>query len=232
MTLDDLWAQLESDLTWRRDELRLLSNGVARLSYETDRDRARRAQLVMLYAHTEGFCKVALSMYIRAINDLALKSQEVAEGILATAFGDVFHAIKHGDPKGKVFTNPLPDDEGLYIFCRQRDFVAGLDALLARPVSVPDDAVDTESNLNSKVLRRNMYKLGFPINIFESYDADLNELVYRRHGIAHGIDIDLVRKDLYERLQTASFQFMDELTLSVVGAVERSDYLRKSAPAA
>jgi hypothetical protein len=212
--------------------MRLLSNSVASLAREADRDLARRAQLVMLYAHTEGFSKVALSTYVRAINDLGLKSREVADGIGASALVDVFHAITYGDPKGKVFKNTLPEDGGLHIFSRQCEFVAGIDNFLSRPVKVPDEAIDTESNLNSKVLRRNLFRLGFPVGSFASYERDLDELVNRRHSIAHGVDLNSVRRDLYERLQRAAFHFMDELTLAIVGSVESSAYLRSSAPAA
>jgi hypothetical protein len=228
MTLDDIWGQLESDLSWRQEELRLLSNSISGRAREADRDRLRRAQIVMLYAHAEGFCKVALSTYIRAINDLRLKGTEVSDFIVALSFSDVFHAIAYGDPKGKVFNDPLPDDAGLHTFGRRRDFIAAMQRLMARPVIVPDDAVDTESNLNSKVLRRNLYRLGFSVQTFAQYDGDLDELVYRRHSIAHGIDLNPIRKDLYEKLERVAFQFMDELVLSIVDSIETSGYLRAS----
>jgi hypothetical protein len=231
MTLDDLWAQLESDLKWRQDELRLLSNSIASIGRASDQDRARRAQFVMLYAHTEGFSKVALSTYVRAINDLQLAVKTVSEYVVASAFADVFHAVRHGDPKGKVFKLPLPEDEGLKVFCRQCEFISDIEALLSRPVNVPDSAVDTESNLNSKVLRRNLYRLGFPANKFEAYESDLDELVYRRHSIAHGIDFDPVRRDLYLRLEKNAFGFMDDLSLSIIDATEQSAFLKKTVPA-
>jgi hypothetical protein len=232
MKVGDIWAQLESDLDWRHEEMRLLSNSVATLTREADRDLARRAQLVMLYAHIEGFSKVALSTYVRAINDLGLKCRDVNENIVASAFVDIFHGVRFGDPKGKVFKRVLPEDAGLHIFSRQCEFVAEVGSLMNRAVSVPDGAVDTESNLDSKVLRRNLFRLGFPVGRFASYEEDLDELVYRRHSIAHGDDFNPVRRDLYERLQRAAFHFMDELTLSIVESVESSEYLRKPVPAA
>lgn len=226
MTLDDIWAQLEFDLSRRQDEVRLLANSTRNLSRVGDQDRARRAQVVMLYAHLEGFSKVALSTYLKAINDLNLKSQDTVEAISACAFGDVFHAITYGDQKGKVFKKSLPADQGLSIFSRRCEFMAEIQNLLSRPINIPDDAVDTESNLTSKVLRRNLFRIGFPPNKFALYDNDLDELVYRRHNIAHGVDLTPVRKDLYERLQRMAFNFMDELTLAIVTAVEKSEYLR------
>lgn len=226
MKLDDIWAQLEYELFWRQEEIRLLSNTVGALARDADKDRVRRAQLVMLYAHTEGFSKIALSTYVKAINDLQLQCADVVPCIAASAFHDVFHAIRYGDPKGKVFNESLPHDEALHVFSRQRDFIAKVDSLLRRQVNVPDEAVDTESNLNSKVLRRNLFRLGFPLDRFADYESNLNELVYRRHGIAHGVDINAIPKGAYEKLQKAAFNFMDELTLSIVDAIETSQYLR------
>jgi HEPN superfamily RiboL-PSP-like protein len=231
MNLNEIWAQLEDDLGWRQDEVRLLSNSLSGLTREKDRDRARRAQLVMLYAHVEGYSKIALSTYLKAINDLTLDTQDAAEAIAASALADVFHALTHGDPKGKIFKKPLLQDQGLRTFSRQCEFIGDVKNFLNRPVNVPDEAVDTESNLNSKVLRRNLFRLGFAPDLLTSYDDDLNELVYRRHGIAHGIDIDPVGKDIYDRLKRAAFQLMDELTLLIVQAVEASEFLRKGAPA-
>src|SRR5579863_880341 len=91
---------------------------------------------------------------------------------------------------------------------------------------------DTESNLSSKVLRRNRYRLGFPVDKFASYETALDELVHRRHEIAHGFDLNPVARALYEKLQRAAFGFMEDLPLSIVAAVEASEYLRRPMPAA
>jgi hypothetical protein len=231
MNLDDIWAQLETDLSWRQQEIRLLSNSLSGLTREADRDRARRAQLVMLYAHIEGFSKVALLTYIKAINDERLKSRQLIESLVASSFEDVFHALKYGDIKGKVFSAPLPADEYLHVFCRRRDFIAELENLLNRQAQLPEEVVDTESNLSSKVLRRNLFRLGFPVDMFLNYEENLNVLAYRRHNIAHGVDPSPVASGLYEKLQKAAFQFMDELTLNIVAAIETSRYLRNATEA-
>lgn len=231
MNLDDIWAQLETDLSWRQEEIRLLSNSLSGLTRETDRERARRAQLVMLYAHIEGFSKVALLTYVKAINDQGLKSRELTESLVASSFEDVFHALKYGDSKGKVFATPLPTDEHLHIFCRRRDLIVELENLLNRRAQLEDDVVDTESNLNSKVLRRNLFRLGFPVDMLLDYEEDLNTLANRRHNIAHGVDPSPVKSRVYEELQKAAFQFMDELTLNIVGAIETSRYLRTAVSA-
>jgi hypothetical protein len=229
MTIEDTWAQLELDLSWRQEEMRVLSNALAGLTRKEDRERARRSHLVMLYAHVEGYSKVALATYVRAINDLELNCQQLEASLVACAFEDVFHALEYGDPKGKVFKNPLPNDASLNIFSRRREFIAELQGLLERRAHVPGSTVDTEGNLNPKTLRRNLYRLGFPADIFQAYERDLYELVNRRHDIAHGLDVNPIRETTFEKLQRVAFHFMDELTLLIVEAIEGSSYLKKPA---
>jgi hypothetical protein len=118
------------------------------------------------------------------------------------------------------------------VFSRRCEFISDIQALLSRPVSVPDTAVDTESNLSSKVLRRNLYRLGFPPNKFEKYEGDLDELAYRRHNIAHGVNDDPIRRDLYVRLERNAVGFMEELVFSIIDSTEQSSFLKKLIPAA
>src|SRR5580704_7509732 len=118
MTIDAVWAQLEQELSWRHDEIRLLSNTRNALRRESERDQFRRAQLVMLYAHAEGFCKIAFLIYIKAINDSGVACSTVNDELVASAFSDLFHALEFGDAKGKVFTSPLPTDPKLHVASR------------------------------------------------------------------------------------------------------------------
>jgi hypothetical protein len=115
------------------------------------------------------------------------------------------------------------------MFARQREFFAELAQLLNRPISIPDTVVNTESNLGSLALRRNLFRLGFAANLFEHHEAALDELVNRRNNIAHGIDPSTVREVDYERLKKVTFEAMDEITLAIVGAVERQQHLRTPA---
>ena len=232
MTIDDVWAQLETDLAWRQDELRAMSNLQTTMKDEPEKGRLRRALLVMLYAHVEGFCKIAFLTYVNAINKAATSCNAATEALVAASFADVFHALTHGDPKQKVFQLPPPPDNKLTIFARQREFITELPRLLSRTLEVPDTAVNTEDNLSSQVVKRNLYRLGFPEDLLSGYHAALDELVKRRNNIAHGADSDPVRETDYERLRKAVFQAMDELALSVVAAVENARYLRIPPPSA
>jgi hypothetical protein len=230
MTVDDVWAQLEGDMAWRQSELRLLSNLQAGLRREADRGQLRRALLVMLYAHAEGFCKIAFLTYVNAVNKAGMSCSTATEPLAAAAFADVFHALTHGDPKQKVFPLPPPPDSKLTIFARQREFISELPWLLSRALQVPDTIVNTEDNLSSLVVKRNLYRLGFPEDLLSAYHGELDELVNRRNNIAHGADGQPVKETDYERLRKAVFQAMDELALSVVWAVENAKFVRTPPP--
>jgi hypothetical protein len=225
MTLDYIWAQLEQDLAWRHAEIRLLSNTQSSMRKESERDQIRRSQLVMLYAHAEGFCKLAFSVYLKAVNSRSVPCGAVSDELVASGFEAVFHAMRHGDEKGKVFSSNLPDDPKLHVAARRRDFFSEYEAMMRRPLELPEETVNTESNLSSKVLRRNLFRLGFPEKSMNEYETALDELVNRRNSIAHGDDDSVVKATDYGRLQKAVFGAMDFLALMIVDALDQARYL-------
>lgn len=230
MTIKEVWAQLEQELSWRHSEIRLLSNSRSSLRKEGDQDRFRRAQLVMLYAHTEGFCKVALLVYLNAINQKGIRRLAACDQLVASSLDGLFHALQFGDKKGKVFKSPAPSDETLLLLSRRCDFVKEFDSIMQQPLRIPEAAVSTEDNLNSTVLRKCFLKLGFPLSLMESYEANLNELVNRRNNIAHGIDDGVVRATDYDRLQRAVFGAMDLIALAITEALEQESFMKPPPP--
>jgi hypothetical protein len=230
MTIKEVWAQLEQELSWRHSEIRLLSNSRSSLRKEGDQDRFRRAQLVMLYAHAEGLCKVALLVYLNAINQKGIPRLAACDQLVASSLDGLFHALQFGDRKGKVFKSPPPADETLLLLSRRCDFVKEFDSIMQQPLRVPEAAVSTEDNLNSAVLRKCFLKLGFPLSLMESYEANLNELVNRRNNIAHGIDDGVVRATDYDRLQRAVFGAMDLIALAITEALEQESYMKPPTP--
>jgi hypothetical protein len=71
--LASIRAELESEQTWRHDEIRFLRNQLASICGNRRKMQFRRALVVMLYAHYEGFCKFALERYVRSVNDACLE---------------------------------------------------------------------------------------------------------------------------------------------------------------
>ena len=205
-------AEIEAELTWRRNELRFLSNIMLGLESADDQDRFRKALVVMLYSHFEGFCRAALTIYIRAVNRVGLEAAELAEELAASALAKAFDDLESAR-KSKIFQRPLPSDETIHRLARRADFVAEFPGLLARkPAEVPEDVIDVESNLKPVVLRKNLFRIGLAPGLFEAHDGAINQLLNRRNNVAHGTQRDGIKQGDFEALQRAVFDIMDALT--------------------
>jgi hypothetical protein len=88
MNLPDLSAQLESELAWRQDEIRFFQNRGTILLKADEQDQYRRAVVLVLYAHFEGFCKFAFDLYRTAINGEQIACSEASPAIAAAGGRD------------------------------------------------------------------------------------------------------------------------------------------------
>src|SRR5215218_4504030 len=98
MNIAQLWAQIEEDLMWRQDEIRFFQNQLETIKSEEDRDRFRRALVLLLYAHFEGFCKFALTLYA-SVNSSGITCGEATPAIAAASMSDLFRALNNPDKK-------------------------------------------------------------------------------------------------------------------------------------
>src|SRR5256885_12430645 len=119
MNLADLRAELEANQAWRRDEIRFFQNQLTWINAEEKQSQFRRALVLILYAHFEGFCKFALQAYAAEINRSGLKCKNATPQIAASAWADVFDALEDWDRKNRVFARALPHDEFLHKFARR-----------------------------------------------------------------------------------------------------------------
>lgn len=226
MNLVRLWEEIEAEQTWRTDEIRFLQNQLELIADEDDKDRFRRAVILMLYAHFEGFCKFSFDLYITAINEEGILCKDANFSIVAGSLSDLFKALRNPDSKSTVFRNSLPDDSKLHIYARNRDFIESSSEYENQVVSIPDDYVDTESNLKPVVLRKNLYKLGFPHDLFQDVEGLINKLLNFRNKIAHGAMKDGIKEEAYDELKVATFQIMNEVKSRVMKGLTDKQYLR------
>lgn len=225
MNLASLRAELEQDMKWRFDEIRYLQNIGSFVSSPEDRKRYQRSLVVMLYAHFEGFCKFSFTLYVNAVNSANITCGEANYAIAASSLHDLFTALR--DPSGKCpeFRNTLPDDTKLHRLAREREFVEKTDLFLRRPIKIPDDAIDLESNVTPKVLSKNLYQIGLPHDLFKGQTGDINKLLNYRNNIAHGEAITIGNDD-YFKLRDMVFRLMEEVTVATIQALSNQDYLR------
>jgi hypothetical protein len=226
MNIAKLWSEIEEDLTWRLDELRFFQNQLATLTSEQERERFRRALVLLLYAHFEGFSKFALSLYVNSINRSGITCADATFAIAAASLSDLFKALRNPEKKIPEFRHSLPDDMSLHRFGREREFVERTAEFGTRPVNVADDVVDTESNLKPVVLRKNLYRLGFPPDQFDEHEGSINQLLEYRNKISHGEMQSGLKRDKYEALRLAVYDVMVEVKREVMNALQNKAYLR------
>lgn len=226
MNLAQIRAELEADRAWREEEIRTLQNRVALVSDDEDLKRYRRVLVLVLYAHYEGFCKFAFTLYASAINRSGISCGEASWAIAASSLSELFRTLRNPQKKCDFFRRELPDDAKLHQFAREREFIEHASDVNGRPVSIPDEVVDTESNLTPVVLRKNLFRLGLPHDQFQSHDAAINKLLNLRNGISHGSLKEGVEKRVYEQLRTSTFAIMSGLGTGIMKALSERAYAR------
>lgn len=229
MTAADARAEMETDLAWRQEEIRFLQNQVSNLTRTEEKDRFRRSLVLLLYAHFEGYCKFALTLYVSVVNRAGICCRDANEAIAASTLADVLAALRNPSSKCNDFRRALPDDAALHLFAREREFVAQLAKFDARVVRLPDSVVNTESNLWPIVLRKNLFRLGLDLATFERVEGDISRLLNTRNTISHGQTRAGLTEPVYDALRNAAYQIMQEITVSVTEAVDRQLYRRPAA---
>jgi hypothetical protein len=226
MNAAEVRVQIEEEITWRRNELRFLANISLALDEEDDQARFRKALIVMLYSHFEGFCKAALTIYVRAINQASLKCSEASEPLVAASLSALFDDLG-GSRKSDLFRRELPDDASLHKFARQVEFVIRFPGVLDNHVVlIPEDIVDPESNLKPAVLKKNLFRLGFDPALFSEHDGAINQLLRRRNDVAHGVQIRGIEAADFMPLQQTVFGIMDGIAALVSAAIEKGLFRR------
>lgn len=103
MNLASLRAEIEADRAWREEEIRELQNRGSAIKEEEESKRYRRALVLLLYAHYEGFCKFALALYATAINSSGILCGEASYPIAAASMSDVFRNLRNPQKKCDLF---------------------------------------------------------------------------------------------------------------------------------
>lgn len=203
MTINELREEMESELTWRTDELRMLKNNLEYISKIIDKEKYRKSLLVMLYSHFEGFSKICFLIYIKFINSKNLKRINLKDKpeLIASCMNDIFKYYDDKDRKNKFFNRTLPDDKAVHSVYRRVDLINGFKTYLDDIVIIDDNVINTESNLKSFVLSKNFYMVGIDYAIFKEYNVDIDKLVNLRNSIAHGSEKTGIKEEVYNKLE-------------------------------
>lgn len=219
-----LRAVLEGELSWRQIEVKDIRNLISGDTGDLAPAQSyKRALIVMLYAHLEGFVRAALEEYAKTIND-ALVSVELAKKQLSAAcLEDDFKQYR------KTEEGDLTDVSGVKArqVARDADLIEAIIQMRGRTVKLDVSKVcSTDSNLTPTVLRRNLARLALDDVKFKGFVDTLDGLLKRRNAIAHGENLQIKSDVNLAKLEADIFRLCDRLMIAIYEAVRDESYKR------
>lgn len=210
-SIDELEEFVGSDYAWRRKELTNLRN-LALSSKKHNQEILLRSAVPILYAHWEGIVKQISIAMLQYLVSKGFKYNELKPTFLAYAVLE-----KHqGQFPSKNNFSALAD-----LFCEGEP---GLNRLSSIQIN-PTRYIDTQSNLNSTVLKDITKKIGIDYSLFELKENLIDEsFVALRNKICHGERAQITPEEfnyLYEEVISLINIFKN----AVLNCVHQKTYL-------
>jgi hypothetical protein len=212
-TTERLNELILDDLAWRKQEIAAFDGQVAR-SKGIARTALLRASAALLYAHWEGFVKHSSYLYANYLATLRLPQNGVRNEIVA--FGLRSHFKRMESAK------------------RITDFVTFVEEFRAAELSRlrimgDKEAIDTQSNLSSRVLEDllNTFGISYAPYVPDADLIDLNLLVLR-NAIAHGELVELAEPE-WSDLRRGVVSLLDRVAGDVLDHAVQRRYLSGAA---
>ena len=204
--------EIEKDLDWRVAEMATLKLLIQRSSTNSRTKQVLlRAAWALLYAHYEGFCKFALSVYYDALVTTEVKICDLPDTTQAYALS----------LKIKQMRNLPPLD---FLMAIKNFDVETLRAEASFPT------VDTKSNLMPSLLKELIVDADLPLYEIDLHSQVLATLVRRRNKIAHG-ERDLIPEpDYYFDYENVVTKIMYALACAISDKLDELNAVAKSAP--
>ena len=198
------FEKIELDFDSREEELATLRNLLAN-KHLADKQKMVlfRAGWALLYAHFEGFCKFALTVYFDALKSFRAKYSEFNPKIQAFALTEELRKIR--------------ELSSVELLSAMRSFERDT---LDQPVDFPE--VNIKSNLRSVVLTNLLEDADLEIKSLLTHNHALNTLVNRRNKISHG-EWDIIQGyDYYIHHEEAVKDIMIDLALAIDQKISRT----------
>ncbi len=227
MNLAGIRAELEDELRWRTEELRFFKNQLSDFRTDDERKRFRRALVVMLYSHFEGFWKAAFSIYVKALNAESILCKDAVHSLVAATHFDLLASLA-SQKKATFLDWTPPDDPGLHMLHRQVEFLARLPDVGATRLDIPDKVVDPESNLKPDVIRKNLFRLGIPHDMFQPHEGTVHKLLKKRNNVAHGATRLGVEEEDFNELERAVMDIMEDVVKLLFDWLRTRKYLKSA----
>jgi hypothetical protein len=210
-TAEQLSDKLATDLAWRKKELSEVKSLIEAKNVSTQRHNALiRSGVCILYAHWEGFVKLAANSYLEYVRTKKLRYSELSSNFLALAMKEKLKEVKETN-KPSLYI-PVCD---FFLF------------ELDERCSLPKDAISTASNLSSEILKEITYILGIDFSLYSTKSKLIDEkLLKTRNEIAHGNYLTVDREE-YIELHTEVMVMLEIFRNQIENGAVNEDFILK-----
>ncbi len=217
MDIIKLEEKLSRDLSYRKQEITILDQNVFSA---IKKDPVIKSSFLVLYAHFEGFTKVAMRLYLEYINE---KSIEVKH--LNTNLQTLSHVSKIIDVRQSNSVRKY----------HELTEVINKDNKVFRVKQMDKSIIDTESNLKYKKLMDFLFMLGlspksFQMNLegnmitLDTRQNFIDEIiVHKRNCIAHGDNIRIEIKE-FQEVKDFVIEYMGQLNYYILEVCNNEMY--------
>lgn len=206
---DVVTEELSSDLRWREDELAMMRKQLIVAPLGSLQEKVLlRANLAMIYAHYEGFCKFALELYIDSLEKLRLKRKDLNWPLAAFSLANLQKELMAESDRNKFFARFMTE------FDKHLDMAAEYE----RPRQI--------ANLWPDLLAEWLIRLNLSAQYVTSERTLLESLVTSRNQIAHGKKLMVSSRSQLDRYAHAAQLAMHEVALGIADALEKKTYKR------
>lgn len=185
----------------------------------------RKSLILVLYFHFEGYCKQIFQYYLAYINKLNIPCIKAKEGLIAATIHKNFSELNNGNHKPvKLDEKDLNEDHILQLYGRRKEFTKQYREQMNKPIYIPDDFINTESNLKSYVIKKIMFLLEMDWTVINEYQRDINSLVNKRNAYAHGNIDKYPSAQEYDNYKKSAFEAMKKVKEEVYRSFTKKEY--------
>jgi hypothetical protein len=225
---EQAYEDLELDRGSREAEIRLIERYYSAAESDGDRAMLARSLVLLTYAHVEGFTKFALLTYASVINGMKIPCHRAALPLVAATLSKLFAALRDVNSKHPEFRDS-PGDHDVHLQARHLDFIENYDAVMAQVVNIPDSAIETGANLNSRMLKRALFQMGLNYPALEEHHSTINRLLGERNAIAHGDRVQVPKPESIKAYLETTFKLMLFIQQEIFTALSAEAFYRPAA---
>ncbi len=210
-TIDDLSDKLARELIWRKKELSDLKYYIDLTLPDSKRRKVLgRCGVAILYAHWEGFVKLAGRYFLEFIAMQRLRNEELHPNLLTLSM--------------RKQVNFAPNTLKTSEFGKITNFF--LSQMPSRSAIPYKTAIKTSSNLSSAVLREITWCLGLDYTPYETREKFIDSrLLGRRNIVAHGEVMDIDPGE-YDEMRTSVIAMMTNLKTQIENSAVLKIYVK------